>query len=87
MWVSSKRPVSRGCRLPSSDRHTTATTCRSRCTGPGEDHYTNREMAEGLVLSVRTVERHVGHIYAKLGASSRRLATDYARQHGVLTTD
>ena len=48
--------------------------------------YTNREIAEELVLSVRTVERHVENIYAKLGVSSRRLATAYARQH-VATTD
>jgi DNA-binding CsgD family transcriptional regulator len=50
-------------------------------------HHTNREVAEELVLSIRTVERHIANIYAKLGVSSRRLATDYARHHGVLTTD
>ena len=49
-------------------------------------HYTNREVAEELVLSIRTVERHVANIYAKLGVSSRRLATAYARQHGMLET-
>ena len=48
--------------------------------------YTTREIAEELVLSVRTVERHVENIYAKPGVSSRRLATAYARQH-VVTTD
>jgi tetratricopeptide (TPR) repeat protein len=32
---------------------------------------TNREMAEELVLSVRTVERHLANIYAKLGTSGR----------------
>ena len=47
-------------------------------------HYTNREVAEELVLSIRTVERHVANIYAKLGVSSRRLATAYAREHGML---
>jgi DNA-binding CsgD family transcriptional regulator len=47
-------------------------------------HYTNREVAEELVLSIRTVERHVANIYAKLGVSSRRLATAYAWEHGVL---
>ena len=49
-------------------------------------HYTNREVAEELVLSIRTVERHVANIYGKLGVSSRRLAAAYARQHGVLAT-
>jgi DNA-binding NarL/FixJ family response regulator len=50
-------------------------------------HYTNREVAEELVLSVRTVDRHVANIYAKLGISSRRMATTYARQHGYLSDD
>jgi len=50
-------------------------------------HYTNREVAEELVLSIRTVERHVANIYAKLGVSSRRLATAYARDHGVLAAN
>jgi DNA-binding NarL/FixJ family response regulator len=50
-------------------------------------HYTNREVAEELVLRIRTVERHVANIYAKLGVSSRRLATADAREHGVLADD
>ncbi|MBV9172395.1 MAG: response regulator transcription factor [Chloroflexi bacterium] len=49
--------------------------------------YTNRDVAQELVLSIRTVERHVANIYAKLGVSSRRLATAYARQHGLLADD
>ncbi|GIH93203.1 helix-turn-helix transcriptional regulator [Planobispora siamensis] len=32
---------------------------------------TNRQVARELVLSVKTVEYHLGHIYAKLGISSR----------------
>jgi predicted ATPase/DNA-binding CsgD family transcriptional regulator len=47
-------------------------------------HYSNREVADELVLSIRTVERHVANIYTKLSVSSRRQATDYARQHGYL---
>jgi predicted ATPase/DNA-binding CsgD family transcriptional regulator len=47
-------------------------------------HYSNREVADELVLSIRTVERHVANIYAKLSVSSRRQATAYARQHGYL---
>jgi DNA-binding CsgD family transcriptional regulator len=31
----------------------------------------NREIAERLVLSVRTVESHVSHVLAKLGMRSR----------------
>ncbi len=33
--------------------------------------YSNRQIAEELVLSVRTVTTHVSHIFAKLGVSSR----------------
>lgn len=33
--------------------------------------YSNREIAEELVLSIRTVTTHVSHIFAKLGVSSR----------------
>jgi non-specific serine/threonine protein kinase len=47
-------------------------------------HYSNREVADELVLSIRTVERHVANIYTKLSVSSRRQATAYARQHGFL---
>ncbi|MGA8218582.1 MAG: LuxR C-terminal-related transcriptional regulator [Solirubrobacterales bacterium] len=45
---------------------------------------TNREIATSLVLSVRTVDRHVSNIYAKLGVSSRAAATTYAHEHGLL---
>ena len=39
---------------------------------------TNRAIAEQLVLSERTVDRHVSNIYAKLGVSTRAAATAYA---------
>jgi DNA-binding CsgD family transcriptional regulator len=45
---------------------------------------TNREIAAGLFVSVRTVDRHVSNIYAKLGVSSRAAATSYAHQHGLV---
>lgn len=34
--------------------------------------WTNREVAESLFMSVKTIERHLTHIYAKLGVRSRR---------------
>jgi ATP/maltotriose-dependent transcriptional regulator MalT len=46
----------------------------------------NREIAAILVLSVRTVERHICSIYEKIGASgpvARATATAYAYQHGL----
>ena len=45
---------------------------------------TNKEIAAELVLSVRTVDRHVSNILAKLGASSRAAATAHAYQHQLL---
>jgi DNA-binding NarL/FixJ family response regulator len=45
---------------------------------------TNRQIAENLVVSVRTVDRHVSNIYAKLGVSSRAAATTFAHEHGLI---
>ncbi|MGH2762693.1 MAG: LuxR C-terminal-related transcriptional regulator [Thermoleophilaceae bacterium] len=47
----------------------------------------NDEIAEALVLSVRTVERHISNLYAKIGAtgrSARATATAYAHRHGIV---
>jgi pSer/pThr/pTyr-binding forkhead associated (FHA) protein len=43
----------------------------------------NQEIAEGLVLSVRTVERHVSNVYSKIGAKNRAEATSYALSRGL----
>ena len=43
----------------------------------------NQEIAATLVLSTRTVERHIAKLYAKLGAHSRVDATAYALRHGM----
>jgi DNA-binding CsgD family transcriptional regulator len=42
-----------------------------------------KEIAQALVISVATVERHITHIYEKIGASSRAEATAYALRHGL----
>jgi len=44
---------------------------------------TNREIAEALVLSERTVEYHVGNILGKLGSSSRTQIATWATGHGL----
>lgn len=41
----------------------------------------NREIGAELVLSVRTVERHIMNIYAKTGTHTRTRATLYAQEH------
>ena len=45
---------------------------------------TNKAIAAELVLSQRTVDRHVSNIFAKLGVSSRAAATAYAYEHRVV---
>ncbi len=49
--------------------------------------YSNREIAEDLVLSIRTVERHITNLFTKTGLSNRRVALDYCRRHGLLLPD
>jgi len=43
---------------------------------------TNKDMAQTLILSVRTVEAHLRSIYGKLGARSRTEAALWAVKHG-----
>ena len=45
---------------------------------------TNKAIAADLVLSERTVDRHVSNIFVKLGVSSRAAATAYAYEHELL---
>ena len=45
---------------------------------------TNHEVADELVLSIRTVERHIGNIYSKIGARGRADATVFALTQGIL---
>jgi HD-GYP domain-containing protein (c-di-GMP phosphodiesterase class II) len=44
----------------------------------------NKEIAERLVISPKTVANHVEHIYAKIDASSRAAASLFAMHHGLL---
>ena len=39
---------------------------------------TNREIADELVLSIRTVERHISNIYRKIGVYNRAQAVRFA---------
>ena len=45
---------------------------------------TNRGIAEQLVISDKTVARHVSNIFTKIGVSSRAAATAYAYEHGFM---
>jgi DNA-binding NarL/FixJ family response regulator len=45
---------------------------------------TNAEVADRLVISVRTVDAHLVSVYGKLGISSRSAATRYAIEQGLV---
>jgi DNA-binding NarL/FixJ family response regulator len=48
----------------------------------------NAEIADSLVMSVRTAERHLANIYAKLGTGgpvARAAATAYAHTNGLVS--
>lgn len=45
---------------------------------------TNREIADRLSISERTVERHVSNIFTKLNVSTRTAASAHAYRHGLV---
>jgi DNA-binding NarL/FixJ family response regulator len=45
---------------------------------------TNREVAELLVISDKTVARHLHNVFTKLDLPNRSAATAYAYQHGLV---
>ena len=45
---------------------------------------TNQEIAEDLILSIRTVERHITNLYGKIGARGKADATTYALRQGLV---
>jgi DNA-binding NarL/FixJ family response regulator len=48
---------------------------------------TTRKVADRLVISAKTADHHVQHIYAKIGVSTRGAATLFAIEHGLVTTE
>ncbi len=45
----------------------------------------NPEIADRLVISRRTAEHHVQHIYTKVGVASRAALALFAHEHGLVT--
>lgn len=48
--------------------------------------HSNRQMAQRLSISERTVAHHIQHLYDKIGVSTRAGATLFAMQHDLLRT-
>src|SRR6185437_16053053 len=46
--------------------------------------FSNREMAQRLIIAEKTVGHHIQHIYNKIGVSTRAGATLFALQHDLL---
>ncbi len=47
----------------------------------------NQEIADKLVVTIRTIKKHTSNIYGKLGVSSRTQAIAFARETGLLRSD
>lgn len=54
-----------------------------RLLGSGKS---NANIAAELVLSVRTVERHISNIYGKTNSHGRAEATAFAFTHGLMSS-
>jgi DNA-binding NarL/FixJ family response regulator len=47
----------------------------------------NKQIADALVISPKTTNTHVEHIYAKLGVTNRALASLFAARHGLVAVN
>ncbi len=77
--TSAAEPRAEGPALTSRERQVLALIAAGR---------SNSEIAEALVLSVRTVERHISNIYGKMGVSgkvARAAAAAFAIRRGVVS--
>jgi DNA-binding CsgD family transcriptional regulator len=46
--------------------------------------HTTAQVAHVLTISPKTADHHIQHIYAKIGASNRSVATLFAMRHGLV---
>ena len=76
------RRVARGSTLPAGLTGREAEVLRLVALG-----MTTREVAERLVISAKTADNHIQHIYAKIGVSTRGAAALFAIEQGILTPD
>ena len=48
---------------------------------------TTRQVADRLVITPKTADHHVQHIYTKIGVSTRGAAALFAIEHGLLGSE
>jgi HD-GYP domain-containing protein (c-di-GMP phosphodiesterase class II) len=77
--VGGHRPMSRQRELPAGLSQREVEVLRLAVRG-----LTSRLIAETLVVSKRTVDHHIQHIYDKTGVSTRAGATLFALRHGLV---
>jgi DNA-binding NarL/FixJ family response regulator len=46
--------------------------------------YSNKQIAQRLVITPKTVSNHLQNLYLKIDVSSRASATHFAMQHGLV---
>jgi HD-GYP domain-containing protein (c-di-GMP phosphodiesterase class II) len=46
--------------------------------------HTTAQVADALTISPKTADHHIQHIYAKIGAANRSVATMFAMRHGLV---
>nr|WP_233913329.1 response regulator transcription factor [Arthrobacter polaris] len=74
----------RGHHTPKLRRDDLLTSREREVLGLVSRGFSNRQIANRLFLSEKTVRNHVERTYAKIGASNRVGASLYALQHGLV---
>jgi DNA-binding NarL/FixJ family response regulator len=76
---------SAGQRVPRLDRPSGLTDREGQVLALLARGLLTKQVAKALGISVKTADRHIQNIYAKIGASSRAAATMFAMEHGLVT--
>jgi DNA-binding CsgD family transcriptional regulator len=72
-----------GAAVPPSLRALGVTSREVEVLGLVADGMTTKEISERLVISARTVERHVENLFARMGVRDRAALASLARAHGL----
>ena len=76
-----------GKKTPHTDSLTRLTPRERELAGLIGEGQSNREIAEALIVTKRTVETHIGNILSKLGFTSRAQIVAWAIKSGLVKSD